>query len=119
MVAYIIGILSCGREPDPVWFAAVEALEHAADAPLSSPDPFCYVLARGAGPPEGANRALLFQGLEVVCSSGVGAGGEVHGNPGLYVGDAAALPAVIGAPPTQTIGTWAEKKVARHITRNN
>jgi cholesterol oxidase len=48
----------------------------------------------------------------------VDAGGEVHGNPGLYVGDAAALPAVIGAPPTQTIGTWAEN-VARHLTRNN
>ena len=48
----------------------------------------------------------------------VDAGGEVHGNPGLFVADSAAMPAVIGAPPTQTIGSWAEN-VAKRLTRKN
>ncbi len=43
----------------------------------------------------------------------IDAGGEVHDNPGLYVADSAALPAPTGAPPTQTIATWAENVAAR------
>ena len=43
----------------------------------------------------------------------VDAGGEVHGAPGLYVADSAALPAPVGAPPTQTIGAWAENVAKR------
>lgn len=43
----------------------------------------------------------------------VDAGGEVHGNPGLFVADSAALPAATGAPPTQTIGSWAENVAKR------
>jgi cholesterol oxidase len=45
----------------------------------------------------------------------VGAGGEVHDNPGLFVADAAALPAPTGGPPTQSIATWAENVAARFI----
>jgi cholesterol oxidase len=48
----------------------------------------------------------------------VDAGGEVHGNPGLFVADSTALPAVIAAPPTQTIGSWAEN-VAKRLTRKS
>ena len=33
--------------------------------------------------------------------------GEVHGNPGLFVADGAALPAALAAPPSVTIGAWA------------
>ncbi len=33
--------------------------------------------------------------------------GEVHGNPGLYVADAAALPAAPGGPPSVAIAAWA------------
>jgi cholesterol oxidase len=33
--------------------------------------------------------------------------GEVHGNPGLFVADAAALPAAAGTPPSLTIAAWA------------
>ncbi len=43
----------------------------------------------------------------------VDAGGEVHGAPGLFVADSAALPAPVGAPPTQTIGAWAENVAKR------
>jgi len=43
----------------------------------------------------------------------VDAGGEVYGNAGLFVADSAALPAATGAPPTQTIGTWAENVATR------
>jgi cholesterol oxidase len=48
----------------------------------------------------------------------VDAGGEVHGNPGLFVADSAALPAATGAPPTQTIGTWGENVAQRLIGKN-
>ncbi|MDH0705426.1 GMC oxidoreductase [Pseudomonas sp. GD03862] len=37
----------------------------------------------------------------------VGANGEVFDNPGLYVADAAALPASPGRPPSLTIAVWA------------
>jgi cholesterol oxidase len=43
----------------------------------------------------------------------VDAGGEVHGAPGLFVADSTALPAAVGAPPTQTIGAWAENVAKR------
>ena len=43
----------------------------------------------------------------------VDASGEVHGNPGLFVADSAALPAPTAAPPTQTIGSWAENVAQR------
>jgi cholesterol oxidase len=33
--------------------------------------------------------------------------GEVYGNPGLFVADAAALPAAAGTPPSLTIAAWA------------
>ena len=33
--------------------------------------------------------------------------GEVHGNPGLFVADGAALPAALSAPPSVTIAAWA------------
>jgi cholesterol oxidase len=45
----------------------------------------------------------------------VGAGGEVHAVPGLFVADAAALPAPTGAPPTQSIGAWAENVAGRFL----
>ena len=45
----------------------------------------------------------------------VGADGQVHDNPGLFVADAAALPAPTGGPPTQTIATWAENVARRFM----
>jgi cholesterol oxidase len=33
--------------------------------------------------------------------------GEIHGNPGLYVADAAALPAAPGGPPSVAVASWA------------
>jgi cholesterol oxidase len=33
--------------------------------------------------------------------------GEVYGNPGLFIADAAALPAAVGTPPSLTIAAWA------------
>jgi len=45
----------------------------------------------------------------------VDAGGEVYGNPGLFVADAAALPLPTGTPPTLSIASWAEN-VARRLT---
>lgn len=33
--------------------------------------------------------------------------GEIYGNPGLFVADAAALPAAVGTPPSLTIAAWA------------
>jgi cholesterol oxidase len=33
--------------------------------------------------------------------------GEVYGNPGVFVADAAALPAAVGLPPSLTIAAWA------------
>jgi cholesterol oxidase len=47
----------------------------------------------------------------------VDAGGEVHGAPGLFVADAAALPAAVGAPPTQSIGAWAENVAKRLVSK--
>jgi cholesterol oxidase len=47
----------------------------------------------------------------------VDAGGEVHDNPGLFVADAAALPAPTGAPPTQSIASWAENVARRFIAK--
>ena len=47
----------------------------------------------------------------------VDAGGEVHNNPGLFVADAAALPAPTGTPPTLSIAAWAEN-VAQRFTAN-
>ena len=47
----------------------------------------------------------------------VDAGGEVHGNPGLFVADSAALPAPTGAPPTLTIASWAENVAKRFVTK--
>lgn len=43
----------------------------------------------------------------------VGADGQVHGLPGLFVADAAALPSPVAAPPTQSIAAWAENVAAR------
>jgi len=33
--------------------------------------------------------------------------GEIHGNPGLFVADGAALPGAVGGPPSVTIAAWA------------
>lgn len=33
--------------------------------------------------------------------------GEVYGNPGLFIADAAALPAAVGTPPSLAIAAWA------------
>lgn len=40
--------------------------------------------------------------------------GEVHDHPGLFIADAAALPAAPGTPPSMTISAWA-RHVALHI----
>ncbi|MES2257182.1 MAG: GMC family oxidoreductase [Pseudomonadota bacterium] len=37
----------------------------------------------------------------------IGRHGEIHGNPGLYIADGAALPAAPGVPPSLTIAAWA------------
>jgi cholesterol oxidase len=47
----------------------------------------------------------------------VDAAGEVYGHPGLFVADAAALPAPTGAPPTQSIATWAEHLAKSFVDR--
>jgi cholesterol oxidase len=41
--------------------------------------------------------------------------GEVHGNPGLYVADAAALPAPPGGPPSVAIAAWAHHVADRIV----
>lgn len=46
----------------------------------------------------------------------VGANGEVFDNPGLYVADAAALPASPGRPPSLTIAVWAANVADRLLT---
>lgn len=47
----------------------------------------------------------------------VGSDGQVHGVPGLFVVDAAAFPAPIAAPPTMSIGAWAENVAARFTAK--
>ncbi|HMM50159.1 MAG TPA: GMC oxidoreductase [Burkholderiaceae bacterium] len=47
----------------------------------------------------------------------VGYNGEVFDNPGLYVADAAALPAAPGGPPSMTISAWSAN-VAEHLIRS-
>jgi cholesterol oxidase len=45
--------------------------------------------------------------------------GEVYGNPGLFITDAAALPAAVGTPPSLTIAAWAHyvaDRLAQTIT---
>ncbi len=43
--------------------------------------------------------------------------GEVHGQPGLFVVDAAALPAAPGGPPSMTIAAWSSWVAARFLER--
>ena len=43
--------------------------------------------------------------------------GEVYGNPGLFVADAAALPAAVGAPPSLAIAAWAHHVADRLAER--
>jgi cholesterol oxidase len=45
----------------------------------------------------------------------VDARGEVHGYPGLFVVDAAALPAAPGGPPSMTIAAWSSWVAARFL----
>ncbi len=45
----------------------------------------------------------------------VGATGEVHGHPGLFVLDAAALPRAPGSPPSMTIAAWASWVAGRFV----
>ena len=47
----------------------------------------------------------------------VGANGEVFDHPGLYVADAAALPAAPGGPPSMTISAWSANVADRLIQR--
>ena len=47
----------------------------------------------------------------------IGADGQVHGVPGLYVVDSAAFPQPTAAPPTMSIGAWAENVAARFIAK--
>lgn len=47
----------------------------------------------------------------------VGANGEVFDHPGLYVADAAALPAAPGGPPSMTIAAWSANVADRLIKR--
>lgn len=54
---------------------------------------------------------------EAAAGGVVDAGGEAHDNPGLFVADAAALPLPVGAPPTQSIATWAENVARRFIDK--
>jgi cholesterol oxidase len=42
--------------------------------------------------------------------------GEVYGNPGLFIADAAALPAAVGSPPSLAIAVWAHH-VADHLVK--
>jgi cholesterol oxidase len=47
--------------------------------------------------------------------------GEVYGNPGLFIADAAALPAAVGAPPSLAIAAWAHHvadQLAKTISRH-
>jgi cholesterol oxidase len=44
--------------------------------------------------------------------------GEIHGNPGLYIADASALPAAPGGPPAVVIAAWAHH-VADAIARSS
>ena len=47
--------------------------------------------------------------------------GEVYGNPGLFIADAAALPAAVGAPPSLAIAAWAHRvadQLAETTTRH-
>lgn len=43
--------------------------------------------------------------------------GEVYGNPGLFIADAAALPAAVGAPPSLAIAAWAHHVADRLAER--
>ena len=43
--------------------------------------------------------------------------GEVYGNPGLFIADAAALPAAVGAPPSLAIAAWAHHVADRLADR--
>lgn len=48
----------------------------------------------------------------------VGPDGEVHGVAGLYVVDAAAFPLPTAAPPTLSIGAWAENVASRFLGKS-
>jgi cholesterol oxidase len=50
-------------------------------------------------------------------TSVVDGNGEVFDHPGLYIADAAALPAEPGGPPSLTIAAWASHVAARFIER--
>lgn len=48
----------------------------------------------------------------------VDANGEVFDHPGLYVGDAAALPRAPGGPPAMTIAAWADHLATQFVHRH-
>lgn len=54
-----------------------------------------------------------------IATAVVDSNGEVFDHPGLYVADAAALPAEPGGPPSLTIAAWASHVAARFIVRRN
>lgn len=47
----------------------------------------------------------------------VDSNGEVHGQPGLFVVDAAVFPKALGTAPSMSIGAWAENVSARFLAR--
>lgn len=49
----------------------------------------------------------------------VGGDGQVHGHPGLFVLDAAALPGAPGSPPSMTIAAWASWVAGRFVDRRS
>ena len=54
-----------------------------------------------------------------IATAVVDGNGEVFDHPGLYVADAAALPAEPGGPPSLTIAAWASHVAARFIAHRN
>jgi cholesterol oxidase len=52
-----------------------------------------------------------------IATAVVDADGEVFDNPGLFVADAAALPAEPGGPPSLTIAAWADHVATRFVAR--
>ena len=90
--------------------------DHAANPVLALMADTCDELARASRRrvlqlPRGRGLTVhLHGGARVGADAGRGVvdwRGQVHGHPGLYVADAAALPGAVGTPPSLTIAAWA------------